>query len=188
VKETIAGRKNSSPQNTYETSQLYASGALKVACVGLQCVGFNQEVYRSILEHSSKFSETKWKSVAASASISPGTASPTPNSAPTAAGTPTGSGHTTPNPLVKTPINVRHLHRALGSMISSSSSGSTGSPASSHLSTPGSGILGLGSSLWNVAVSPSTPMSPCVTVDAAAKKIFEGGENMAVVEHYGRRL
>ncbi|KAF9557762.1 hypothetical protein CPC08DRAFT_591889, partial [Agrocybe pediades] len=63
VKETIAGRKNSSPQNTYETSQLYACGALKVACVGLQCVGFNQEVYKSILDHSTKFSETKWKSL-----------------------------------------------------------------------------------------------------------------------------
>ncbi|KDR82042.1 hypothetical protein GALMADRAFT_49446, partial [Galerina marginata CBS 339.88] len=63
VKETIAGRKNSSPQNTYETSQLYAAGALKVACVGLQCVGFNQEVYKSIIDHSIKFSETKWKAL-----------------------------------------------------------------------------------------------------------------------------
>ena len=49
VKETIAGRKNTSPQNIYETNQLYSAGALKVACVGLQCVGFNNAMYRSIL-------------------------------------------------------------------------------------------------------------------------------------------
>ncbi|KAF8801448.1 hypothetical protein BYT27DRAFT_7198244 [Phlegmacium glaucopus] len=63
VKETLFGRKNSSPQNTYETSQLYAAGALKVACVGLQCVGFNQTVYKSILEHAAQFGQTKWKSL-----------------------------------------------------------------------------------------------------------------------------
>ncbi|PPQ80183.1 hypothetical protein CVT24_006590 [Panaeolus cyanescens] len=63
VKETIAARKNSSPQNTYETTQLYAAGALKVACVGLQCVGFNQEVYKSMIEHSIKFGESKWKTM-----------------------------------------------------------------------------------------------------------------------------
>ncbi|KAF9032980.1 hypothetical protein BJ165DRAFT_1568111, partial [Panaeolus papilionaceus] len=63
VKETIAARKNSSPQNTYETTQLYAAGALKVTCVGLQCVGFNQEVYKSMIEHSIKFSESKWKTM-----------------------------------------------------------------------------------------------------------------------------
>ncbi|KAF8874777.1 hypothetical protein CPB84DRAFT_1629999, partial [Gymnopilus junonius] len=61
VKETIVGRKNISPQNTYETSQLYVAGALRVTCVGLQCVGFNQEVYKSLIEYSIKFGETKWK-------------------------------------------------------------------------------------------------------------------------------
>ena len=50
VKETLAGRKNTSPQNVYETSQLYAVGALKVACIGLQCIGFNAPMYRAILE------------------------------------------------------------------------------------------------------------------------------------------
>ena len=63
MKETLSGRKNSSPQNTYETSQLYAVGALKVACVGLQCVGFNQTVYKSVLDHAVKFGQTKWKSL-----------------------------------------------------------------------------------------------------------------------------
>jgi len=88
VKETLSGRKNSSPQNTYETSQLYAVGALKVACVGLQCVGFNQTVYKSILEHATKFGQTKWKSLttvsanvltAAGGSVQPGPKIPIAN-------------------------------------------------------------------------------------------------------------
>ncbi|KAI6004915.1 hypothetical protein EDD15DRAFT_2515505 [Pisolithus albus] len=52
IKETLAGRKNVSPQNTYETGQLYAVGALRVSCVGLQCIGFNNEVYHAVLEQS----------------------------------------------------------------------------------------------------------------------------------------
>ncbi|EKM81270.1 hypothetical protein AGABI1DRAFT_72163 [Agaricus bisporus var. burnettii JB137-S8] len=63
VKETVSGRKNVSPQNIYEVSQLYSAGALKVACVGLQCVGFNREVYKAILEHANKFTQAKWKIV-----------------------------------------------------------------------------------------------------------------------------
>lgn len=51
IKETLAGRKNLSAQNNYETGQLYAAGALKVACVGLQCVGFNEGLYRGLLDH-----------------------------------------------------------------------------------------------------------------------------------------
>jgi len=66
VKETIASRKNTSPQNFYETSQLYVAGALKVACIGLQCVGFNDVLYRTICAQSGK-----WK---ASADASPGAA------------------------------------------------------------------------------------------------------------------
>jgi hypothetical protein len=69
VKETLSGRKNSSPQNTYETSQLYAAGALKVGCVGLQCVGFNQTVYKSVLDHAAKFGQIKWKSLTTSANV-----------------------------------------------------------------------------------------------------------------------
>ncbi|KIJ63349.1 hypothetical protein HYDPIDRAFT_92430 [Hydnomerulius pinastri MD-312] len=52
IKETLAGRKNVSPQNHYETGQLYGAGALRVACIGLQCVGFNEDVYRGVLEQS----------------------------------------------------------------------------------------------------------------------------------------
>lgn len=55
IRETISGRKNSAPQNLYETGQLYAVGALKVTCVGLQCVGFNNALYRAVLDHADKF-------------------------------------------------------------------------------------------------------------------------------------
>jgi len=51
IKETLIGRKNLSAQNNYETNQLYAAGALKVACIGLQCVGFNEGLYRGLLDH-----------------------------------------------------------------------------------------------------------------------------------------
>ncbi|KAI6097958.1 hypothetical protein EDD16DRAFT_584196 [Pisolithus croceorrhizus] len=52
IKETLAGRKNVSPQNTYEAGQLYAVGALRISCVGLQCIGFNKGVYHAVLEQS----------------------------------------------------------------------------------------------------------------------------------------
>ena len=54
VKETLMGRKNVSPQNLYETGQLYSAGALKVACVGLQCVGYNIALNRTIMEQAAK--------------------------------------------------------------------------------------------------------------------------------------
>ncbi|TFK45525.1 hypothetical protein OE88DRAFT_1740212 [Heliocybe sulcata] len=87
VKETLAGRKNTSPANIYETCQLYAVGALKVACVGVQCVGFNNALYRAILEYGQKCTlngrmkvgtarslghGVLWNSAAANAGIHPG--------------------------------------------------------------------------------------------------------------------
>lgn len=42
----------------YEISQLYAAGALKVACIGLQCIGFNNLVYRGILDHAHRYAQT----------------------------------------------------------------------------------------------------------------------------------
>ncbi|KAK7690971.1 hypothetical protein QCA50_006074 [Cerrena zonata] len=50
IKDTLTHRKNTSPQNVYEASQLYAAGALKVACIGLQCIGFNNSLYKGLLE------------------------------------------------------------------------------------------------------------------------------------------
>ncbi|RPD55702.1 hypothetical protein L227DRAFT_656739 [Lentinus tigrinus ALCF2SS1-6] len=62
VKETLAARKNTCPQNLYETSQLYSAGALKVACIGLQCIGFNNTLYRGLLEHAALCTHTgKWR-------------------------------------------------------------------------------------------------------------------------------
>ncbi|KAJ6630320.1 hypothetical protein B0H10DRAFT_2349520 [Mycena sp. CBHHK59/15] len=73
VKETISGRKNTSPQNIYETSQLYAAGALKVACLALQCVGFNKTMYRAVLEQATKCALAgKWKGAATPAPPSAG--------------------------------------------------------------------------------------------------------------------
>ncbi|KAF9460871.1 hypothetical protein BDZ94DRAFT_1168774, partial [Collybia nuda] len=63
VKDTISARKNTSPQNVYEVTQLYAAGALKVACVGLQCVGFNNAMYKALLEQANKFALSKWKTI-----------------------------------------------------------------------------------------------------------------------------
>ncbi|KAG1868909.1 hypothetical protein C8R48DRAFT_632221, partial [Suillus tomentosus] len=60
IKETLAGRKNLSPQNLYETGQLYAAGALRVACIGLQCVGFSSAMYRAVLEQAAL---GKWRGI-----------------------------------------------------------------------------------------------------------------------------
>lgn len=71
VKETISSRKNTSPQNVYEISQLYAAGALKVACVGLQCVGFNNAMYKALLDQAGTFSQSKWKGPSVAAALVP---------------------------------------------------------------------------------------------------------------------
>ncbi|OCH86198.1 hypothetical protein OBBRIDRAFT_797418 [Obba rivulosa] len=64
IKETLAGRKNTSPQNVYETGQLYAAGALRVTCVGLQCIGFNNALYRAIVEQAAKCAQAgKWRNI-----------------------------------------------------------------------------------------------------------------------------
>lgn len=63
IKETVAARKNTSPTNHFEVAQLYAAGALKVSCVGLQCVGFNAELYHTLIEQAAKCRATGvWKS------------------------------------------------------------------------------------------------------------------------------
>ncbi|KAG0692340.1 hypothetical protein DFH29DRAFT_1048614 [Suillus ampliporus] len=61
IKETTAGRGGVSPQNLYETGQLYAAGALRVACIGLQCVGFSSAMYRPVLEQATL---GKWRGLA----------------------------------------------------------------------------------------------------------------------------
>jgi hypothetical protein len=70
IKDTLSGRKNTSPQNVYETGQLYTAGALKVACVGLQCVGFNQVMYKALLEHAGRFAQNNLKTLSVHNTIS----------------------------------------------------------------------------------------------------------------------
>ncbi|KZT18832.1 hypothetical protein NEOLEDRAFT_115067 [Neolentinus lepideus HHB14362 ss-1] len=72
VKETLAARKNTSPANIYETCQLYAVGALGIACVGVQCVGFNNALYRAILEYGQKSAQSGRLKSGAAWSLAPG--------------------------------------------------------------------------------------------------------------------
>ena len=63
VKQTLAARKNTTPQNVYETGQLYAAGALRVGCIGLQCVGFSLAVYTQLIEAAGRCAQTgRWRS------------------------------------------------------------------------------------------------------------------------------
>ncbi|EPS98380.1 hypothetical protein FOMPIDRAFT_1031536 [Fomitopsis schrenkii] len=63
VKQTLAARKNTTPQNVYETGQLYAAGALRVGCIGLQCVGFSLNVYTQLIEAAERCAQTgRWMS------------------------------------------------------------------------------------------------------------------------------
>ncbi|TFK85361.1 hypothetical protein K466DRAFT_588151 [Polyporus arcularius HHB13444] len=104
IKETLAARKNTSPQNIYETSQLYSAGALKVACIGLQCIGFNNTLYRGLLEHAALCTHTgKWRMPTGgyNSNISP---SPGLGLASPAAGGTTWSGPGSPaNPMLSPP-------------------------------------------------------------------------------------
>ncbi|KZS96634.1 hypothetical protein SISNIDRAFT_281632 [Sistotremastrum niveocremeum HHB9708] len=62
LKETLAGRRNTAPQHIYETGQLYACGALKISCIGLQCVGFNKNFYDAFVGQAVKAkAEGDWK-------------------------------------------------------------------------------------------------------------------------------
>ncbi|KAH8100307.1 mitochondrial ribosomal subunit S27-domain-containing protein [Cristinia sonorae] len=70
IKETLSGRKNTSPQNVYETAQLYTCGALRVACVGLQCVGFSENLYRALLEQAEVCGKAgRWRGAVTTGSV-----------------------------------------------------------------------------------------------------------------------
>ncbi|KAI0344975.1 hypothetical protein BDW22DRAFT_983491 [Trametopsis cervina] len=65
VKDTLSHRKSTSPQNVYETGQLYAAGALKAACIGLQCIGFNEDLYNGLLALAHNCAKTgRWRAPA----------------------------------------------------------------------------------------------------------------------------
>jgi len=161
VKETVAGRKNSSPQTTYETTQLYAAGALKVAVIGLQCVGFNQEVYQSVVEYSVRFGENKWKSIAAAASSSSSSVEASPAITSASAGVVSGASTPIMTPIPATAsVATRHASRPQ-SYLGSRPTSSNASPINSgHYKGPSLPItihqtqgLGLGSSIWNMTAN-----------------------------------
>ncbi|EIW85673.1 hypothetical protein CONPUDRAFT_47136, partial [Coniophora puteana RWD-64-598 SS2] len=90
IKETIAARKNVSPQTLYEIGQLYAAGALRIGCVGLQCIGFNAPLYSAIREYADTLTRARKLSADSTRSagspfrapIGPGPGSPRPFGSP----------------------------------------------------------------------------------------------------------
>ncbi|KAH6919293.1 hypothetical protein BKA70DRAFT_1394622 [Coprinopsis sp. MPI-PUGE-AT-0042] len=99
VKETLAARKNTTPQTNYETGQLYAAGALKLAVVGLQCIGFSQEIYHSVTSLSTELLQATASAAAAAAAA----AAMKPNSSPTTS---------TPGSMPKPKLNSSPLFNA----------------------------------------------------------------------------
>ncbi|KAH9842461.1 uncharacterized protein C8Q71DRAFT_732949 [Rhodofomes roseus] len=98
VKQTLTARKNTAPQNVYETGQLYTAGALRVACIGLQCVGFSHAVYSQVMEAAERCTQTgRWRSTQAAtgsgAATGPGSfwTPPSPKLSPRALSTASGS-------------------------------------------------------------------------------------------------
>ncbi|KAI9069472.1 hypothetical protein FKP32DRAFT_1682906 [Trametes sanguinea] len=136
IRETLAGRKNTSPQNGYETGQLYAAGALKVACIGLQCIGFNDALYRGLLEHAAHCTLTgKWRA--------------TTHNQPYVSGVATGLGLGSPAQGVAWNINANTMPISPPAAFSSPIVGYS-SPAAEYCS-PG---------FTTAPVSPAMPLSP----------------------------
>ncbi|KAG5636338.1 hypothetical protein H0H81_008360 [Sphagnurus paluster] len=160
VKDTIAARKNTSPQNVYEITQLYAAGALRAACVGLQCVGFNNAMYAALLEQARAFAQSKW---AAAASVGMG--------AVLGAGVGVGMGTGVPGGVVPgvgvgvkpssvpTAVPIATAVAALGS-------------------ATGAGVLGSGSA-WNASSKTNATPPGAKSVVAAALTCRQGVEDVA---------
>ncbi|KAH9890491.1 hypothetical protein C8Q73DRAFT_735592 [Cubamyces lactineus] len=139
IRETLAGRKNTSPQNVYETGQLYSAGALRVACIGLQCIGFNDLLYRSLLDHAAHCTLTgKWRAAGYGhgGTVGGGVAS---------AGLGLGGGST--------------WNSALNANANTASSSGPGSPLAGFSSPAGAfaHLSGTGAGLGNTPGSPVTP-------------------------------
>jgi hypothetical protein len=103
IKDTLSGRRNISPQNIYEVTQLFAAGALRVACVGIQCIGFDEALYKALLDHASFCAHAaRWR-----APLGPGAHANAGSQSPAAAphanmsgGTPVGFGHGPPKGII----------------------------------------------------------------------------------------
>lgn len=114
-----------------------------MACVALLCVGFNQEVYKAILDNSVKFSESKWMSLAnASARVLSGAFHSTPN--------------VSANESMRTPNMQKQFPRTPHLRSNTSSTNSSPTPRGGHWGiqnhfcvSPPLG-LGFGSSTWSM--------------------------------------
>ncbi|TCD66414.1 hypothetical protein EIP91_001405 [Steccherinum ochraceum] len=107
IKETLSGRKNTSPQNLYETAQLYVCGALTVACVGLQCVGFSEGLYRALLDQAEVCGKVgRWRGVVTAAFASGGSGLGSVGAAWNVAANLVSSGQTTIPGIVKLPVTL----------------------------------------------------------------------------------
>ncbi|KAJ3569995.1 hypothetical protein NP233_g4688 [Leucocoprinus birnbaumii] len=167
VKETISARKNVSPQNIYEVNQLYNAGALKVACVGLQCVGFSQEVYKSVLEHAAKFTQAKWKSMNPMATAS------NPASPPIASNSPgTGVASNAPSKSASTPIKpISGMSRPVSPTLLGTATAGFGAVAAG---------LGLGKGgTWNTTAALSAQSANQGLTLATGTENLQGVENVA---------
>ncbi len=119
-----------------------------MACVGLQCVGFNQEVYKGILDYSVKFSESKWMSLAnASAKVLSGVFQSTPN---------VSANENVNTPSMRTPNIQKQFPRT--PRLRSNPSSTNGSPPrgghwgnQNHFCVSPPLGLGFGSSTWSMA-------------------------------------
>ncbi|EFI28482.1 hypothetical protein CC1G_06151 [Coprinopsis cinerea okayama7 len=130
IKETLAARKNTTPQTNYETGQLYAAGALKLACVGLQCVGFSQEVYQVVSELSTRLLQS---TAAAAAAVAASSSSKTPSESPNL------MASTTPGSLPKSKfLSSPQFNPFIVTKGKAGSSFSTTSTSGFNLASPGS--------------------------------------------------
>ncbi|TFK20120.1 hypothetical protein FA15DRAFT_625850 [Coprinopsis marcescibilis] len=157
IKETLAARKNCTPQTTYETGQLYAAGALKLACVGLQCVGFNQEVYHSVSELSAKLLQSAAAVAAAAVSAAAACASSRPLSVPSPIVATTALATRSGNisPAVGTPAMGTCKATNLLSSSSSPSPNKAGAPGSTNTTPTGVKTAGTLSGLSTPGSKPS---------------------------------
>ena len=107
-----------------------------MACVGLQCVGFNQEVYRSVSELAAKLNQSKWKALAIP--TPPAATTPVQNQAlglPVPATIPTSHFKAPPPATTTSPS----LHSGTGSPISG---------------------LGIGAPAWNAGLVNAVLLPP----------------------------
>ncbi|KZV90814.1 hypothetical protein EXIGLDRAFT_694276 [Exidia glandulosa HHB12029] len=64
IAETLRERRAVAPQLQLDVRQMYELGILRVACIGLQCTGYNQRLCETVYRHAEKCRRTgQWKGV-----------------------------------------------------------------------------------------------------------------------------